>query len=69
MPQLKMPLFKEIEGALAAFAARGVNYANMRTRRAGSQNFVYVDVLVPPDWTILKTHDVLDEIEVAKKLS
>lgn len=58
---------QEIEGALAAFAARGVNYANMRTRRAGSQNFVYVDVLVPPDWTILKTHDVLDEIEVAIK--
>lgn len=28
---------------------------------------MYVDVLVPPDWTILRTHDVLDEIELAIK--
>ena len=58
---------QEIERSLATFAPRGVDYSNLRTRRAGSQNFVYVDVLVPPDWTILRTHDVLDEIELAIK--
>ena len=53
----------EIERVLASFHPRDVSYANLRTRRAGSASFVYIDVLVPPHWTILATHDVLDEIE------
>lgn len=55
----------DIEGVLGRFADRGVSYANLRTRRAGAESFVYLDVLVPPEWTIVQTHDLLDEIEVA----
>lgn len=55
----------EIEGILTPLKERGVYYANLRTRRAGAQSFVYIDVLVPPAWTILSTHDLLDEIEQA----
>lgn len=55
----------EIEQALAAFAARGVQCKRLRTRRAGADSFVYVDVLVPRDWNIVRTHELLDEIEAA----
>ena len=58
---------QDIERTLATFSERGVSFSNLRTRRAGAQNYVYVDVLVPPDWTILKAHDLLDEIELAVK--
>lgn len=53
-----------IEQALGRFRERGVNYANLRTRRAGADSYVYLDVLVPPSWSIVQTHDVLDEIEI-----
>lgn len=54
-----------IEEVLQSFAQRDVAYANLRTRRAGAENYVYFDVLVPPSWTIVQTHDVLDEVEHA----
>lgn len=54
-----------IEAVLQGFARRGIEHANLRTRSAGAESFIYVDVRVPPDWTILRTHDLLDEIEAA----
>lgn len=53
----------QIEAVLQRHAASGVRFANLRTRRAGSRSFVYVNVLVPPAWTIVQAHDLLDEIE------
>lgn len=58
-------VIETIEGVLRGFAGRGVEYADLRTRRAGAESFVYVDVLVPRDWSIVRTHDTLDEIELA----
>jgi divalent metal cation (Fe/Co/Zn/Cd) transporter len=52
-----------IEAVLRSYADRGVGYRNLRTRRAGAESFVYVDVLVPPTWSIVQAHDLLDEIE------
>lgn len=52
-----------VEQVLERYHARGVSHANLRTRRAGAESFVYVDVLVPPDWSIVKAHALLDEIE------
>jgi divalent metal cation (Fe/Co/Zn/Cd) transporter len=40
-----------------------IDFTNLRTRRAGSRNFVYVDVLVPAQWTVLRAHEVLNRIE------
>lgn len=53
----------QIEAALQQHAGSGARFVNLRTRRAGAQNFIYLDVLVPPAWTIVQTHDLLDEIE------
>ncbi|MBR0568859.1 cation transporter [Azoarcus sp. L1K30] len=58
-------VLETIETVLRRFADRGVEYADLRTRRAGAESFVYVDVLVPRDWNIVRTHDTLDEIEQA----
>ena len=52
-----------IEAALDGFAPRNVAYKNLKTRRAGVESFIQVDILVPRDWTVGQGHDVLDEIE------
>lgn len=53
----------QIEAALQQHAGSGARFVNLRTSRAGAQSYVYLDVLVPPAWTIVQTHDLLDEIE------
>jgi len=52
-----------IRATLDDFAGRGITYKNLKTRRAGVESFVQVDVLVPRDWSVGQGHDVLDEIE------
>ena len=52
-----------VREALDRLATPEIEFANLRTRRAGSRNFVYVDVLVPGDWTVAVTHRELDRIE------
>lgn len=54
-----------IETVLEPYLERGVSYRNLRTRRAGARSFVYIDVLVPPNWTIVQAHALLDEIEAS----
>ena len=48
---------------LDAYASQGIEYHALRTRRAGSLRFVSVHVLVPPDWSVQRGHDVLEQIE------
>ncbi|HET7832966.1 MAG TPA: cation diffusion facilitator family transporter [Gallionella sp.] len=52
-----------IRAILDDFAGRGVTYKNLKTRRAGTESFVQLDVMVPRDWSVGEGHDVLDEIE------
>lgn len=52
-----------IRAILDDFAGRDVAYKNLKTRRAGVESFIQVDVLVPRNWTVGQGHDVLDEIE------
>ena len=53
----------ELREALDGFAARGVRWRALRTRRAGGQAWIDVVVLVPGDWTVAVGHEVADEIE------
>lgn len=48
---------------LQGYAAEGIEYHALRTRRAGAYRFVTVHVLVPPDWTVQQGHDLLERIE------
>jgi cation diffusion facilitator family transporter len=52
-----------IRTILEEFSGRGIAYKNLKTRRAGTESFVQLDVLVPRDWSVGQGHDVLDEIE------
>lgn len=48
---------------LEAYAAEGVGFHALRTRRGGIQRFVSVHVLVPGDWSVQRGHDLLERVE------
>lgn len=52
-----------IQRLLDAYAAQGIEYHALRTRRAGAHRFVSVHVLVPADWTVQRGHDLLEQVE------
>lgn len=52
-----------VETLLATYAEQGVRYTKLKTRRAGSQRFVHLNVLVPGHWRVDKSHEILDHIE------
>lgn len=52
-----------VQQALGRMGSDEISFSNLRTRRSGSMNFVYVDVLVPGDWTVVRAHDQMDRIE------
>lgn len=43
--------------------SHGIAYHALRSRIAGARTFVSLHVLVPGSWTVLRGHDLLDEIE------
>ncbi|MCX9156141.1 cation diffusion facilitator family transporter [Niveibacterium sp. 24ML] len=50
---------------LDGFGTRGAQWQNLRTRRAGRERFLHLDLLVPPDWTVDHAHHLADEVEAA----
>jgi cation diffusion facilitator family transporter len=53
----------EIEGVLAAYRSRGVEFHALRTRQAGARRFISMHVLVPGEWSVQRGHELLEEIE------
>ena len=52
-----------VQATLDQLTTEEIGFSNLRTRRAGAQNFVYLDVRVPGQWTVAATHRELDRIE------
>ncbi|HEU4363909.1 MAG TPA: cation diffusion facilitator family transporter [Candidatus Krumholzibacteria bacterium] len=52
-----------IRVVLDRYAAQGIHYHALRTRRAGTRRFVSVHVLVPGDWTVQRGHEMTEQIE------
>lgn len=52
-----------VKQTLERLASSDIRFSNLRTRRAGYRNFVYLDVLVPGHWSVHQTHRELDRIE------
>jgi cation diffusion facilitator family transporter len=52
-----------VQKTLDRLRSADIQFGNLRTRRAGYRNFVYLDVLVPGRWTVDQTHRELDRIE------
>ena len=60
LPVTELRLLQQL---LDGYAAQGIEYHALRTRRAGAHRFVSVHVLVPADWTVQRGHDLLEQIE------
>ena len=54
-----------LRDALDAMAGDGVRWRELRTRRAGSQAWIDVVVLVPGHWTVTRGHEALDRVETS----
>ena len=54
---------ERIEGILSSYAAQGIEYHALRTRRAGRRNFVSVHLQVPGEWTVQQGHNLAEEVE------
>lgn len=52
-----------IRGTLAKYAAEGVQYHALRTRRAAARQFMSVHLLMPGNWTIGRGHDLAERLE------
>ncbi|MCL1923441.1 MAG: cation diffusion facilitator family transporter [Propionibacteriaceae bacterium] len=48
---------------LANFSSEDVLIHGLRTRLSGRQRFAIMDILVPGDWTVAKSHDLVEDIE------
>jgi len=54
-----------VRRALAAIEAKGAQTKGLRTRQAGRQRFIAVEVQVPGAWSVERGHALLDELEEA----
>jgi len=52
-----------LDQAIDRLRTPDVSFARLRTRRAGARSFIYLDVLVPGQWTVAQAHAELDRIE------
>ncbi len=55
----------QIDGVLAGFRRRGLDFHALRTHMAGRRRFVSLHVLVPPDITVHAGHALAEEVEAA----
>ncbi len=53
----------QIAAVLDALRARGCDYHELRTRRAGSRSFVDVHILVPGTMSVLEGHNLVEGLE------
>ncbi len=61
--ELPPAIREEVTRLLDDFKANLVNYRNLRTRRAGSQKFMDLDLIVCRHMTIEEAHDIADNLE------
>ena len=52
-----------VDAVMARYRAQGIEFHALRTRQSGSRPFIAFHVLVAPDWTVKRGHDLLEEIE------
>ena len=53
-------LLKEV---LQPYVDQGIEYHALRTRQSGARRFVSLHVLVPPEWSVQRGHELLERVE------
>jgi divalent metal cation (Fe/Co/Zn/Cd) transporter len=48
---------------VAKYRAQGLEFHAIRSRQAAARRFVSMHVLVPGDWSVLRGHQLLEQIE------
>ena len=54
---------KKLQKILDAYTQTGIHYHALRTRQAGARRFVSLHVLVPGEWTVQRSHHLVEQIE------
>ncbi len=52
-----------VRRTLSGIQQDGVKFQDLKTRQAGAQKFVSLNVLVPGEWTARRSHDLLERVE------
>lgn len=52
-----------VANILVRYQAQGVQFHALRTRQSAARRFMSVHVLVPGDWTVLRGHQLLEQLE------
>lgn len=52
-----------VANILDRYQAQGVQFHALRTRQSAARRFMSVHVLVPGDWTVLRGHQLLEQLE------
>lgn len=60
---------EKIEHILDGYKKDGLQYHGLRTRQAAAMKYIALHILVPGQWTVLRGHQVADEIEKKVKRS
>ena len=60
LPPSEVQVLKDL---LQPYVRQGIEYHALRTRQSGARRFVSLHVLVPPDWTVQRGHELLEQIE------
>lgn len=60
LPEAENQTIAEI---LSQFSDDAVMFHGLRTRQAASQRFATVDMLVPGQWTVRRSHDLIEEVQ------
>ncbi|MBX3167732.1 MAG: cation transporter [Candidatus Eremiobacteraeota bacterium] len=58
----------QLEELLARYRSQGIDFHALRTRQAGRSCYIQLHVLVPGDWSVLRGHNLLEEIEAEIRL-
>ena len=56
---------RAINQMLKSLESRGVTFSNLRTRRGGADRFAFVELRVPPEWTVQRADEVAGTAERA----
>ena len=54
---------QKIQGVMATYREKGVDFHALRTRQAAARRFMSVHILVPGEWTVHDAHHVSEDFE------
>ncbi|NIM96228.1 MAG: cation diffusion facilitator family transporter [Anaerolineales bacterium] len=54
---------QKVRDVLETYSREGISFHALRTRQAGTRNFVSMHILIPGDWSVQQGHNFVESIE------